>query len=288
MRHLSSSPFRFWFLLAAVAVTSTFLALARGYLRQSPYVRNPAEAQAWLAAHPPAVYVAQYEERLSTPSGNKGIGRTVFIGVRADGGRVMKEQFFNANTGMPSHTERHLFLPQGVLVSVWDQLKVYSARHSKLAINPETDGPRLDPDSNCELNLYGQSTLKQAGPEGTLFGFRALHLQLVNPGHSPSIETWRLPGMGCVEARRLATFRDKSGSVTDVSDLVATSISATPPDATLFDIPTDYQSVSPSEATKRLVAFMNAPPISATELLVLQRADANYLKNRIDLSTLQK
>ncbi|MGC2658951.1 MAG: hypothetical protein WA324_13415 [Bryobacteraceae bacterium] len=199
----------------------------------------------------------------------------------------MKEQFFNAKTGAPSYRERHLFLAGGVLASIWDELKVYSAQRSNLALHPETDGPRLNPDSNCTVNYQGQPTLKRSGPEETLLGFRAVHLQPVAATHSSSIETWRLPAMGCVEARRVATFRDQSGSITDVSDLVATSIRAVPPDALLFEIPKDDEAVSPSEAVERLRAFRKAPPIAANTLLLLQQADAYYRKNRVDISSLQ-
>ena len=67
----------------------------------------------------------------------------------------------------------------------------------------------------------------------------------------------------------------------------ATSIRAVPPDALLFEIPNHYEAVSPSEAVERLRAFRKAPPIAPNTLLLLQRADAYYRKNRVDISLLQ-
>jgi hypothetical protein len=97
-------------------------------------------------------------------------------------------------------------------------------------------------------------------------------------------QSWRLPELGCIEGRRLATFLDKNGEPSSTSDLVATSITLTAPDEQMFKIPEDYEPVVPSEAILRVAAFVHgAPP--PPELL--RRGDEYYLKNQVDISSVK-
>ncbi len=273
---------RFWILCVLVGTASTLL--AGHFFSRSATTRGPSEAKDWLAQHPIPTYVAQYEERLSAP-GRNSISRKLTVGVRSDGSRAVLEQIYNVNKGVLSHTSRQIYLSSGVTISVWDELRVYSAWRDSAALIP-VEGPPLDPHTDCQVDYEGQTRYKRVGDDEVLLGFRSVPLRPVAAG-AIRLQSWRLPELGCTEGRRLATFVDHNGSATDSSELVATSISLTAPEARMFDVRQDYEEILPSEAVVRIAAMVHGPPLRQGEMDLLHRSDAYYLNNKVVLSGLR-
>ena len=233
-------------------------------------------AQALLARHPVKPFFATFEERLQKAGRVPTVGARSIVGIRDDGSKVEKNDYLGA---LPI-TKRQLYLPGGVQVTINETLRFLIARRTG-AWDPNGLG-RLDPESGCQMTFAGRAVNSAAGPEEAMLGFKAVHLTSAGKG---GWDHWLLPDVECAEVRRLATFTDEKGAVTDTSDLVSTSLKLGEPPAELFQIPRDYQQVSPSEAAKRTAAYSKTTPPEAV-VAMLAKADLDYGRTKVEIKDL--
>lgn len=179
------------------------------------------------------------------PSGRL-IGKTV-VARRADGSIVRVSTEFGP-VGMASGYKSRF-------ITFWDgrQDSIFDAVQCSVPVPPISGKAlaafherALDPPSNC------------VGTGDTLLGFemrggvRVAKISVTPPAGSEFVLTqWRAPDLGCAMVQATAQKRRADGSLLMSGQNKLVSLKLAPPDPDLFEVPSDYAKVKPSQALKR-------------------------------------
>jgi hypothetical protein len=268
---------RFFLLLVFIAASS--FVVARWLSQQ-----NAGAVIANSHALPFPAYVANFEEHVAQTGKPSVLGRRVLRAQRSDGTFVEVEDTFSLDGKRP-YTTRHIYRSDGTLVSLRDAQRIGVATANKV-LDPRTDPNRHDPARQCKVNFAGVSNF-QADPEMevvTNLGLRATRLD-----YDSSVahhRVWMAPSIDCLQVRRLSEFKGNDGLITDTSDYTLVSLQLIEPPVTLFEVPADYESVTPTQFYERLMILLGTS-LDENARKMLIPADAHHAKNGIVLSTLK-
>lgn len=146
-------------------------------------------------------------------------------------------------------------------------------------VHPLRDTTSLDPTADCLSDFRGAKRGFSLIDRPDIAGQSTVHL-LQQGETRDRLEVWNIPALGCLEARRLMSFRNENGALTDTSDLIATKISRGEPSLELFAVPPDFAEVKPSEAYGLLMKRIRGK-LCDLDLKMLQLADDEYARNRV-------
>jgi hypothetical protein len=269
---------RFFFLLTVIAICSLVVSLWLSR-RNTTVVTANSQAQSF------PMYVANYEEYVAPVGKPAELSRRVLRAQRSDGSFVEVEDTLSSD-GKSHYTTRYIYRSDGTVVSLRDAQRIGVAT-AKTFRDRRTDPDRFDPARQCKVTFAGIANFQAATEMETVtsLGLKATRLD----SDSPTVHhrEWRVPTVDCLEVRRLAEFKGKDGAVTDTSDYTLVNLQMTEPPAALFEIPGDYESVTPTQFYERLMTLLGINQLDENTRKMLAPADANHVKNGIALSSLK-
>jgi hypothetical protein len=138
-------------------------------------------------------------------------------------------------------------------------------------------GRRWDPSTNCTVQIDGQNRTSQPVGTETVIGYSTY--KIIDDSPKARRTVWRAPSLGCADLHSLFEFKGSDGSVTDTSELSATSVSLGEPIATVWAIPQNLENVSFSARYQQFMAKRGSPVV-ATVLASLQQQDTLFQQFR--------
>lgn len=269
---------RFFFLLIVIATCSLVVSL---WLSRRN--RNVVTANTPAQSFP--VYVANFEEYVAPAGKPAELARRVLRAQRNDGTFVEVEDTLSSD-GKSHYTTRYIYRSDGTIVSLRDAQRIGVAT-AKTFRDRRTDPDRYDPARQCKVTYSGIANFQAASEMEAVTSLSLKATRLESDGPTVHHREWRIPTIDCLEVRRLAEFKGKDGAVTDTSDYTLVKLELAEPPAALFEIPADYESVTPTQFYERLMTLLGINQLDENTRKMLAPADANYAKNGIPLSVLK-
>lgn len=204
------------------------------------------------------------------PDGWLGLKETV---ARQSGGATATINEGFGPSGSSWGRIRAVDSPEGVSSLVYDDIGEVVRMPKPPARAVATRKQALtNPPSNC------------VSPGGTLVGYDAIHgykVAIVRaPQHgSMRLTVWKAPSLGCALLRSLSENRQPDGSYTRVGETKLVSIVAGDPDPSLFDVPSGYPAVMPSQALRKEIAHLGRPWTAQLENIA-RTEDAGYIRQQ--------
>jgi hypothetical protein len=267
------------FIIALLVIAALSLVASQKFFRRST---DAVIANSQIRSFP--AYTANFEEYVAKTGDPVSLSRRVLRAQRTDGTVVEVEDTLSKD-GKSQYTTRNIYRFDGTLVYVRDAQRIGVAIANRFT-NSQTDLTRFDPARQCKVNYAGTADY-QAAPElepVTSLGLMATRLD----SDSPTVHhrVWRVPAVGCLQARRLTEFKGKDRATTDTSDYTLVKLQVAEPPASLFEVPPDYESVTPTQFYERLLAMFGATLDEGTRKS-LAIADQEHAKQGIKLSELK-
>lgn len=275
---------RFPLLLLFALATSMAWYWFRPVAAQGSVRLTQQQAENLASAHPTNAVTITYEERLmKAGSSNVIVSQRGTRAWRADGSSVDLQNFHSMDNRY-LYSVRDIRLTPNVEASVRDDIRLFSAR-GVTVLSPEKNAGRLNPDVSCVSNFFGDVGYEKSGADESFLGYPAVRLVPKGKRGDISHEILMVPSLGCLQVRRMTSFKSKEGSVSDTSEWIAIRIDLGEPAKELFSIPAIYRHVVPSEAIyaewKRL-----GVTIPDSEMHAVRSNDGMYEGKLPDLSRL--
>lgn len=202
--------------------------------------------------------------------GNARLMRRGKLATRTDGSTVEQFDVFNKD-GAVLHSVREIDLANGLHIKVDDLTRTVTAlRRGKFAQN--RSARQWLPESGCRQRA-DESTIKTPATvlgQESIVGQNATALRTEGP--NATMLSWRGPGVGCEDLRRVMFFKKHDGAITDWSERVVETYVAGQPDANLFTVPDEYERITFVEKYYREVNRFGVKPVP-NELATLEKLD---------------
>lgn len=274
----------YWTSLALVGLLT--FAATRLYRMSADSSLSDLIHQRVLAAGPLPSFEIKRTERLTSPQHQDKVTIIITLGRRADGSEVsVTENRISPDRPM---VERVLFFPAtGARVMVDDTVGLkstfyYSKRES---VFPRLQLMKNDPTRRCLTGLAGEQTHTGLAEDDSILGNPVVKMVTEGPNRHTR---WLSPQLGCIEVMARHDWSAGTGAQ------VASTALSTPdyiklgePDDRLFEVPSSYEEVKPSERLDRINAWMRrqfpeVPPTRNPQANESFRrsADESYAKHR--------
>lgn len=109
---------------------------------------------------------------------------------------------------------------------------------------------------------------------GKHLGFDIIKLSLDEA--TAYVEIWLSPELGNLPVRDRRLWKDAQGAIVSETDQIATEITVGDPDPALFDIPSEYEEMKPSDLAAAVEQRLFGRLIPAAAMNTLLRADETY------------
>ncbi len=255
---------RTYLLLAALGVLTLLLAQVLDR-RQLP---SPSAA----AAIP---LEARFEEYVAASTNDTlRISTRRLLAIAADGSSSTSDTNFTT-TGQPVYTHRELVLASGVKADIIDTLRIVTAyRFASGDIRHRIHlATRWNPAQQCATTYDGSRHRGAPLRANSYLGHPAL--VFTSADSVMRATSWVIPTLDCLEVHRRIEFAGGQ-----ISELRATAIQLGPPSRQTFELPRDYEHVTPSEALRRDNALRGGAPLDAAVLRQFVTFDQQYEASR--------
>jgi hypothetical protein len=269
----SLGRWRFVCVLAGIGLLSILLTRSVNIAAQTA---SSTVAMQSLSRFPPIPFVAEYEERVTSPKG-EFLATREEVGLRSDGRQYISEETFNT-VGRPSRNVRHVFHPDGALLSIWDQTRVVVSSKDPY-INPRLDTNRLNPDTGCTGTFSGHQQYRVLGETKSVLGRNAQALRAIGD-ESSGMTVWMIKELNCLVARREVHFPEST------SIKILTGLQVSPDEnarRSKFASPIGYSEVRPTEAYERIAKHVGGE-LGDGDRKALSTADERWSSNRVATS----
>lgn len=237
---------------AAWGILLLTLAVATFYLVQPLTVARIARAQ--VKVMPFTIQQEQYAFNGQFPRGTL-VGK-VTTAVRSDGSTVAIGDVFGQLGFAAQETSRSITLSDGRRYMIFDgiqsMLPVLRFSAKDLAIRKEA---MLNASSNCAYPGYTPIGY------GEMQGYKVDILKwLPPPGNTSTIFTvWKAPELGCETVQSRDQERQPDGSLKTIAETRLVNVALGEPDPSLFEIPSNYATVKPSDAMRKEANRLGKP-----------------------------
>lgn len=161
------------------------------------------------------------------------------FGRRGDGATV---EITSAGPAELGHTAKLISFPNGDSVRVSDEMRVKATQNAnpKLARDPAAASPQRCTGSASAF-LREETMLDQ-----TVFVVDEVPKDMAPRGLR--LTSWHAPALGCTPLKYEVASKQPDGSWKTVTDAQPVSLTLTEPDPSLFQVPQDYEDITPPEA----------------------------------------
>lgn len=279
---------RYAFPLALVCIALTSLTIAGAAKKWRlwasvpvPAVQAAGKSVSWIP------YQITYTHYASTPDyatepgrGDLVVGADIVQAVRSDGSRAESSTEYRLDRSIVSRF-RMLELSGGIRVRVNDTLRLMTATKSSVADNAHAR-QALDPSTSCTASYDGsQMSITPVVSQEQLLGYECY--KIVYDMKLARRSVWRAPALGCADLRdRFEKLEPQSGRIIAVGDRVAVDVRQGDPDPSLFELPTGYRNVPPSELASAYAAHCCKAKLGKAELEALESADRQFREFRFE------
>ncbi len=208
----------------------------------------------------PIPYTVTLRETIHAPDGTTRVSREITEAVRSDGSTV---------AGSVSKG-RTIYFSSGLQVDTNDS---DNTKTSMIMPNHNPASWQRDPNSKCLNSFAGKpvSSPETFLGEETIAGYRTVKITTGKTAEGV-ITKWYALDYGCARVKDRLDF-----STTEFTEKELVALVAGEPDATLFDVPTHYREVPPSE--RILGPNKEHRPCNEGTLKLLQRLDEDYKRH---------
>lgn len=251
-----------WFIVAA------FLALAGYYLARPLTTEYIAHAQVSVTPFTLQQDFVSFDAQ--HPAGRLALKMTV--ARRADGAKARINRNFDLN-GYPEGTARVVDLPDGRELMAYDDVHlVVRAPAPPAWVVAMHKQAILNPPSNCVSPGHTLAGYTQVQ------GYRVAVVKWPQLAGATRYTAWAAPQLACQTLESLSEAPQADGTFAPVGKTKVVSLTIGEPDASLFDVPSSYRSVMPSEALRKEVAHLGK---TWTEKFarIAKTEDENYLRH---------
>jgi hypothetical protein len=206
--------------------------------------------------------------------------REVVEAYRSDGSHVTAE-LVNLDPRTPSR--RTVWLaPEQQRIRIEDRV-----RSKTTWVGIQHGSRRVTTDPQCGFARMMPETKARMVGESQLLGVRTVVVEAEHRLGDPSGQfykttTWTSPDLDCVTLKMTETRYEKDGTASGSFEMVVDKVVLGPPDPALFEVPTEYTELKPSQMFERLVGRSDSlgRPIPKHVSARLTREDRQYEENR--------
>jgi hypothetical protein len=223
----------------------------------------------------PRSFVMQ-QEHYVVQNGNEVLVLRQTESRRSDGARHL-EGTYEPQPGGRAATFRRIDLPDGTEAMLIDDIKTKTTGMMKEEAERRKAQLAKEIPANC-LSVGDELT-----GEETLFGFKAFRIrtQASKEALRRNI-VWKLPDFHCIIVQVVAEKRESQSSPwIRTNEVRLVSFRAVEPDSRVFDIPSDYEEMKPSDAKRKLSRSQGQTPETCPKCFEDDPADAVYEKRKI-------
>ncbi len=176
----------------------------------------------------------------------------VVLAVRADGARSTTENVHGRKRLLAGETVRAVLFPDGTTVSIFPFIAAKTSPPHKHAVTAARAISRLlNPPPDCAIagsRLVGYDTVG---------GWRVAGLEYASDALGSYVIEWDAPELGCTKLQYKAYERQPDGKFRLGAEGRFVKVELGQPDSALFDVPTDYQEMKPSDVVHLLARRYN-------------------------------
>lgn len=266
--------------IAGVAVLSTLGAFgARSWYRSQLMLAQTRRASEVIASLPAIVPVkVRFQETLRVPGKPDFLSTDRDYAVRSDGSVTWTDKQYNFK-GELYLTHWNMDLRDGTKAHGDDATHAMTAvRVAMSAFERAMD--RLTPGSGCTARANGLEKAPLPGEHENIAGVDTVKIVVIDDQRE-RITKWRAPTLNCLDLRQLAEFKKPDGSIGEVSDTIAVSITPGEPDPALFVLPSGMENVSYAEHYIRQMSALKGAPPDEEKVRALRAHDSYFEKYRV-------